>query len=434
MIYKEDIALNVFLTKSTTPVIGWVADLLGYLISGIYWCLEQIGIPNIGLAIILFTLVIYILMTPLQIRQQRFSKLNSVMTPEIQKIQKKYQGKKDQKSQMKMQEETSAVYQKYGVSPTGSCAQLIIQMPILLSLYQVIYRIPGYITSIGNIFSDLVAKIIAIPGSTEIIETFVADNKVSNLSLVVEDGAIASTSIIDFLYKLTPSQWLDLSKINAFSGISDTISSTQNSIAKVSNFLGMNISDNPFSIIKEGWSTGSYLLIFGALMIPFLAWFTQWLNYKLMPQAASAGGEGGTMENSMKSVNMMMPIMSAVFCVSFPIGIGIYWIAGAVIRSGQQLIINKHMNKIDMDDLIKRNQEKAKKKREKKGLPEQKITEQAKKSVRNIQDSDSLASKEEKEAAIRKATEYYSSGNVKQGSLASKANMVRQFDEKNKKK
>ena len=103
----------------------------------IYSGLELIGITNIGLSIILFTLVVYLLMTPLQIKQQKFSKLNAVMQPEIQKIQKKYNGKKDQDSMMKQNEEISAVYQKYGVSPTGSCVQLLVQMPVLLALYQV---------------------------------------------------------------------------------------------------------------------------------------------------------------------------------------------------------------------------------------------------------------------------------------------------------
>ena len=113
------------------PIIGWVSEILGWMINVIYSGLELIGITNIGLSIILFTLVVYLLMTPLQIKQQKFSKLNAVMQPEIQKIQKKYNGKKDQDSMMKQNEEISAVYQKYGVSPTGSCVQLLVQMPVL---------------------------------------------------------------------------------------------------------------------------------------------------------------------------------------------------------------------------------------------------------------------------------------------------------------
>ena len=148
--------MNIFLTKSTMPIIGWIAEILGYVISGIYWCLEKIGLPNIGLAIILYTFVMYLLMTPLQVKQQKFSKMNSIMMPEIRKIQDKYKNKKDQASAAKMQQETQAVYEKYGVSPTGSCVQMFIILPVMLALYQVIYKIPGYITSVRSLFEGLV--------------------------------------------------------------------------------------------------------------------------------------------------------------------------------------------------------------------------------------------------------------------------------------
>ena len=110
------------------PLVKYVAEILGYLMNGIYLLLDKAGIPNVALAIILFTIVMYLLMTPLQISQQRFSKLNAVMSPEIQKVQAKYKGKRDQVSQQKMLDETNAIYAKYGVNQAGSCIQLLIQM------------------------------------------------------------------------------------------------------------------------------------------------------------------------------------------------------------------------------------------------------------------------------------------------------------------
>ena len=83
------------LTKSTMPIVKWVAEVMGWLMNGIY----SIGVTNLGLCIILFTIIIYMFMTPLQIKQQKFSKMNAVMSPELQKINKKYKGKKDQNSQ-----------------------------------------------------------------------------------------------------------------------------------------------------------------------------------------------------------------------------------------------------------------------------------------------------------------------------------------------
>ena len=154
----------ILATKSGTPIIGQIAVVMGWIMNAIYKVLEAVGIQNLGLCIIIFSILIYLCMTPLQIKQQKFSKLSAIMQPEIQKIQKKYQGKKDQDSMMKMQEETQAVYQKYGVSATGSCVQLAIQMPILFALYQVIQNIPAYVGSVYNVFNGVCTKILAVDG------------------------------------------------------------------------------------------------------------------------------------------------------------------------------------------------------------------------------------------------------------------------------
>lgn len=147
---------GIILTKSATPVIGWVATLLGYIMEGIFYLLNLIGLPYIALAIIVFTIVIYMLMLPLTIKQQKFSKLSNKMNPELQAIQKKYNGKKDNDSMMAMQNETQAVYAKYGVSPMGSCVQMLIQLPIIYALYKVIYAIPAYIGQVKDVFSPMV--------------------------------------------------------------------------------------------------------------------------------------------------------------------------------------------------------------------------------------------------------------------------------------
>jgi YidC/Oxa1 family membrane protein insertase len=433
--------LNVVLTKVTTPIIGWIGSVLGWIINAIYSLLELIGIPNIGLSIILFTLVIYLFMTPLQIKQQKFSKMNAIMQPEIQRIQKKYKGKKDQDSVMKQNEEITAVYQKYGVSPTGSCVQLLIQMPILLALYQVIYHIPGYITGVREAFTGLATKIISVDGFSDIISKFLTDNKISMYG-ITPNMTFTKETTIDFLYKLTPSQMDRFADVSQFSGFSDLFASVSEKASHMNTFLNLNISDTPWALMQSGWNQGNtagYLLVFAAVMVPILAWFTQWLNYKLMPQPQTNSNEPpSTMEASMKGMNTVMPIMSAIFCFSFPVGIGIYWIIGAVIRSVQQVVINRYMDKIDTEELIQKNQEKMKKKMEKRGMTAERINQQARMNVRNIQEpvrkpnTKPALTAEEKAEKVKKSTEYYNSSNVKPGSLAAKANMVKQFDEKNK--
>lgn len=432
--------MNIVMTKVSTPIIGWVSEILGWVINVIYSGLELIGISNIGLSIILFTLVVYLLMTPLQIKQQKFSKLNAVMQPEIQKIQKKYNGKKDQDSVMKQNEEISAVYQKYGVSPTGSCVQLLIQMPVLLALYQVIYHIPGYISGVRSVFTGLADKIVAVDGFGSILSQFLTDNKISMVGITANTEFTRETTI-DFLYKLSPSQMEKFAGISEFSGFTSLFDQVAKQAGHMNTFLNLNISDTPLAIIKSGMAQGGtagYLMVFAAVMIPILAWLTQWMNYKLMPQPTQASNsEPSAMEASMKSMNTFMPIMSAVFCFSFPVGIGIYWVIGAVIRCIQQIVINKKMDQIDMDDLIQKNQEKMKKKLEKRGVTAEQINQQARMNARNIQTTakSSGLTQEEKAKQRQQSTEYYkNANNLKPGSLAAKANMVKQFDEKNTKK
>lgn len=417
--------MEILLSVSTTPVIGRIAQLLGWIMNGIYWVLDAISIPNVGLAIILYTVITYLLLTPIQIKQQKMSKMMTIIQPEIQKIQKKYQGKRDQASQMKMQEETMALQQKYGISPMGSCLPLLIQLPILFGLYQVIYHIPGYISKVANIFSGLAGQILDVNGATSILTTFAKSN-----SIRVSFGEAATqTQVIDFLYMLKPDQWDRLADVQQFQSLHSTITDVAGQSERINSFLGINISQSPWDVIQSSISTGAWLLLIAAILVPVLAWFTQWLNYKLMPQQATTADNpaGG----SMKMMNMIMPIFSAFICVTLSMGIGIYWIAGAVIRCIQQVVINRRIAKMDAQELLQKNQEKQAKKRAKKGLPQSKITNQAKINVRNIKNTP-------KSTADQKENEEDSLGfyndNARPDSITAKANMVRQFDLQNSKK
>lgn len=419
----------MLLTKSTTFIIGPVANLLGYIMDAIFnFCNSILSIPNIGLCIILFTVVVYLLLMPLTIKQQKFSKLSSKMNPELQAINKKYKDKRDQVSVMKMNEETKAVYAKYGVSPMGSCLQMLIQLPILFALYRVIWNVPAYVSGVKEAFMPLVEKLLTLDGAQAYLTDFASKNQVNFEKL----GYTANT-IVDTLYKFKPDNWGDLAA--QFPQLSNLVTSTQESVDRMNYFLGLNIADSPMNMIGSGFSNGDIMLVIGALMIPLLSGATQWLNTKLMPQPSTGSGENGSMESSLKTMNTVMPIMSMVFCISLPAGMGIYWIAGSVIRSIQQVIVNKHLDHIDIDEVVKKNLEKENKKREKMGLPPQKISSQARANVRNIEGSKKQSSVQDRAKQIQNSTEYYKNhSDAKPGSLASKARMVEKFNEKNKKK
>ncbi len=431
---------SVLLTQYDGKILGPIAKVLGYILNLIFMGIEKIGVPNIALAIILFTIVIYLLLMPLTIKQQKYSKLSAKMNPEIQAIQAKYKGKKDQASMAAMNEETQAVYKKYGVSPSGSCVQLIIQMPILFALYRVIYNVPAYVDSVKQIFIPFVNEFINKSNALSFIsneENFAAvtqfskqfENEAFKLGT---DNTYVINTFIDVLNRASTSEWANISA--KYPEIADLCNNTYETVTKFNNFFGLNIANSPKFYILD-WRNSIGLAIL-ALFIPILSALTQWLNTKLMPQAAQSDDDKtNAMAASMKSMNIMMPLMSLVFVFSLPIGMGIYWIAGAVIRSIQQIFINKHIDKMDIDAIIAKNTEKLEKQIEKKsGVTGAALNSAARMSTKTISEKSrtSTMTDAEREEAIKKSTEYYNKG-VKPGSLAAKANMVRQYNEKNNK-
>ena len=419
------------------PLVKYVAEILGYLMNGIYLLLDKAGIPNVALAIILFTIVMYLLMTPLQISQQRFSKLNAVMSPEIQKVQAKYKGKRDQVSQQKMLDETNAIYAKYGVNQAGSCIQLLIQMPVLFALYQVIYHIPGYIGLIGGKLRVVAEDASFVSFFTKFVEKL--PNNAQLTATLGTGSKLTTESVMDTIYKLNPVQWSELLKEAADKDYSSGLVSLHDYIERATNFVVMNISDTPMNLITTSFKAGQWVVLIAAVLIPLLAWGTQVLNMKLMPTANVNKDSKDSMSQTMNTMNTFMPLMSAFFCLTLPVGIGIYWIAGAVVRSIQQFIINKKLDRESIDEIIAKNQKKMNDKRAKKGLPPQKITESAHVSTRTIEAENRMkeeaqAQRSERAKARAKESSAYYNSNAKPGSLASKANMVKAFDEKNLKK
>lgn len=407
--------------------------------NGIFWILNKIGIPNTGLAIIIFTIVIYTALLPLTVKQQKFAKLQNKMTPEINKIRDKYKGRNDNESMMKMNEETQAVYKKYGVSATGSCVQLLIQMPILFALYRVIYNIPAYVTQVKEAFMPVVDGLMNTDGALSYMQNlsvakqfssqFINENFTSGVTSYVQN------TLVDVLNKFSTADWANLS--DNFSSISGQIDGALAKIQAYNNFLGLNIGDSPSYMVMTGWSNKQYLVILSALIIPVLSAATQWINVKLMPQAAAQSGqdENSAMVNSMKTMNMMMPLMSAFFCFTLPSGMGLYWIAGSVIRSIQQIFVNKHIDKMDIDAMVKKNEEKYKeqmaKNAGKQTVSQRMMSEYSTMNTKKIVTERATVRQTsgENQEKLEKSEQIYSQKKYKKGSLAAKANMVKDYNE-----
>ena len=423
---------DILLTAYDGAILGPIAKLLGWVMNGIYILMDKVGLNNVGLSIIIFTIVIYALMFPLTYKQQKFSKLSQKMNPELQAVQKKYKGKNDQASVQAMQQETQLVYEKYGVSPMGSCVQMLIQFPLWLALYRVFMNVPAYVTSVKADYMDLVSGIMATDGYQDKMTSFVDAMNLASVraDFTVTDKTALSNYIVDVLYKMNSSGWEKLTDV--FPSLSDLISSTHSVVEGVNKFIVLNISDTPMYVIKNGWTNHEWLLVIAALLVPIISYLTQVINIKLMPMASTGDGNDA-MAQQMKTMNKMMPVFSLIMCFTVPFGLGIYWIMGALIRALQQFFLNKHFEKMDLDDIIAKNQEKAKKKREKLGISENQISNAARMNTKKIEEPEKPAkTSAEKELELEKAAAKKS--NAKAGSMAAKANMVKEFNERNSRK
>lgn len=417
----------MFLVQSSFPALSFIIDpiayLMGIIINVIFEGLSSIGVVNLGLCIIIFTFIIKLIMMPMSVKQMKFSKMSQLVQPEIQKIQKKYQGKNDQASMMKQQEEVQAVYDKYGISMSGGCLQLFLQLPILMALYQVIRNMPFYIPSLKGLYTQIAEPLMSTAGYEKII-TGIGDSAKAVYKLaespVLDD-------VIGYISQFRTDSWNALAE--AVPALADKITSVSAEIVEMNNFVaGINIADSP------GFRLSPYLLI------PIAAALFQWLSMKTMNMNTDDNNPANSMN---KSMAITMPLMSFVMCFSFPAGIGIYWAATALFQIIQQVAINKYFDNMDMEAEIQKNMEKAKNKKKKPSLT-QKLMEKA--GMENPPEAEgSIAS-----AASTKTKNYtkkydnsksaddisYSDLNAKPakpGSLAEKAGLVREYNERNKK-
>ncbi len=484
---------NIFLTQNSTPIIGFCARILGYVMSYIYQFFSKgMNIENIGLCIIVFTLIVKLLMIPLTVKQQKFSKLSTLMNPELQEIQKKYRNKRDTESMMKMNEETQAVYQKYGTSPTGSCLQLLIQMPILFSLYYIISSIPAYVPDVYNHYKDVSQAIVAdydyYKYMNKAYDKYVKEDDQTDQYKYVDEmldsfNKISEKKVVDVLAKYSTKQWDDLIKsyenidgmANDLSSVKesewneliDEISSEtkQDKIKKLSKAIQagdlskiyddtektqtlnsdfsenvknnktkiMNI--NQFGPINLSQSPKSVMGI--ALIIPILSFLMQWLSVQISMSSNKDQMKDNPMASSMKVMNIMMPLMSAFIAFTVPAGLGLYWTFTAFFQVITQICINAYFKKIDVQDIINSNVEKMNKKKERMGIDTNKVSDAASTNTKNINSKANMNKKSEKSSNSKNNNNSKDnkseSVKYKAGSMASKANMVKEYNEKNRK-
>lgn len=300
---------------------------------------------------------------------------------------------------------------------------MLIQMPILFALYPVVSNIPKYVQGVKDVYMPVVNQIMATDGFQKIME------KIGEASPVLMSPKSYDYSkvdtIVNALYKFQDSTWNTL--VDKMPSLSEIVNDTVSQVGHLNTFLGINIGEQPLTMLMSAFHDFSIIGIIMAVIIPLMAGLTQFISVKLQPQPAMQDNGDNPMAGSMKTMIYTMPLISVVFGFTLPAGLGLYWAASALVRCVQQLAINKYLSKKTVEELIEENQKKAAKKREKKGTSAQEINRMATQSTRNVTaKKKSNMSDSEKEEKLKKAAEY--SKNAKPGSLAAKANLVSRYN------
>ena len=269
---------------------------------------------SFGVALILFTLVIKLIMLPFQMKSKKSMMRMSRVSGQMQELQKRYA-----KNQAKLQEEMQKLYEEEGVNPMSGCLWSLIPFPILIALYSII-RQP--ITHFMMLSKDVLQTVVQSA----------ADAGVNLTNIVMMDKATGTPALKDGLYQLA-----SYGQINLVKAVQEMGLSTPEGWFDMNyNFLGLDLTATPWEYVKNFTFTWA---VIGVILIPILAGLSQFvfskLTMKTQPQADAAGGA------SMKSMMYMMPLMSVYIAFIMPAALGVYWIAQSVFSLIQEAILNK---------------------------------------------------------------------------------------------
>ena len=267
-----------------------------------------------GVALILFTLVIKLIMLPFQMKSKKSMMRMSRVSGQMQELQKRYA-----KNQAKLQEEMQKLYEEEGVNPMSGCLWSLIPFPILIALYSII-RQP--ITHFMMLSKDVLQTVVQSA----------ADAGVNLTNIVMMDKATGAPALKDGLYQMAA-----YGQINLVKAVQEMGLSTPDGWFNVNyKFLGLDLTATPWEYVKSFTFTWA---VIGVILIPILAGLSQFvfskLTMKTQPQADAAGGA------SMKSMMYMMPLFSVYIAFIMPAALGVYWIAQSVFSLIQEAILNK---------------------------------------------------------------------------------------------
>ena len=289
---------------------------LGFIINFIYGL-----VSNYGMSIILFTIIVKMILLPLNVMSQKAMKRQQKIQPIMAELQKKYANDKE-----KLQREMMKIYRDNNISMTGGCLPMLLQFPILIGLYQVIQRPITYLAGVTDwAASEVVSKVDAI----------------KNAMLASNPQAVGN------LANYTTEQFAKSGQIQ-LSDWAGRINGVGDAWAINFNFFGLDLSQVPSAalsrIINMDFSDIGVVLL---IIIPILAIFTSWLSMKITQMQTGANKTANADDQAAqmsKSMSLMMPIMTGFFTFTLPSGMGLYWIISSVMQIVQQVVLNKMLD------------------------------------------------------------------------------------------
>lgn len=288
------------------------------------WIIQQIYnlVANYGLAIIIFTVIVKLILLPLNIRSQKAMKKQQQIQPILAELQKKYAN-----DQEKLQREMVKLYKENNVSMTGGCLPTFIQMPILIGLYQVIRMPLSYLKGVDWMIQPVIDKVYMLRDAMAA--------SIGNLATQTE-AVLANTAQIQL------SRWAEI------------VNGSNDPWVINFNFLGLDLSTNPSSALNYIMHLDfSHPEILALLLIPIFAVLASWLSMKIMQKQSGQDQNNTQMNQTAKTMNMMMPIMTLVFTFTLPAGMGLYWIASSLMQILQQITLNMYFDKKGDEVVVK---------------------------------------------------------------------------------
>ena len=292
------------------------------------WLYNLVG--NYGVAVILFALVVKLIMLPFQLKSKKSMMRTSRMTPRLKELEKKYGN-----DQQRYQQEMAKLYKEEGVNPMSGCLWSLLPFPILIALYSAI-RYP--LTTMMGVPESMLAEGGAIY------------QKLAELGYSLSQYSTGRSAA--FYEQIYQSQFIS-DHFSAFSGIADKLQQISY------RFLGLDLGQVPsFSFWRWDFSSASaWLPVFGLFLIPVVSALLSWLSMKV---ANASTPQTKDQQQQMRTMNLIMPLMSLYICFTMPAVMGIYWIAQSVFAMLQDVILNKVFTKqLDVEDADRIQREKA---------------------------------------------------------------------------